>query len=131
MVPAAVGDLVLQDLARGYPEMSLQELSTIVAQWDLTPYVARGVLGGVGMSRGSEFHFLATPEFRLDRKAMRAGLAPLFDRYGFLTTRVAHGDLANQRFNHLFGFELTWADEQFQYFILTKLPFGERATCQQ
>ena len=124
-------DWVLQDLMQAYPDHLPTDLSEVVAQWALTPYHCQSRLGGVGMSKGSEFHFLPTPDFKLDRKAMRAQLAPLFERHGFLTTRVAHGDTANQRFNRLFGFEPTWADATFQYFMMTKLPFGERTTCLQ
>lgn len=122
-------DWVLADLSAAYPDMTPGELTQTVAQWSLTPYQCRGVLGGVGMVKGSEFHFLPTPDFKLDRSALRAQLAPLFERHGFLTTRVAHEDKANQRFNRLFGFEPTWADSTFQYFMMTKLPFGERTTC--
>lgn len=123
--------LVMQDLVTAYPGRSPADLAQIMAQWVLTPYRCAGLLGGVGLSKGSEFHFLPTPDFKLDRKAMHAGLAPLFARFGFLTTRVAHADKTNQRFNRLFGFEPTWADTNFQYFMMTKLPFGERTTCLQ
>ena len=121
----------MQDLIAAYPTRAPAELETIAKQWSLTPYQCNGVLGGVGLTKGSEFHFLPTSDFKLDRKAMCTALAPLFDRFGFLTTRVAHEDKANQRFNRLFGFEPTWADSTFQYFMMTKLPFGERTTCQQ
>jgi hypothetical protein len=131
MMEQAMRDWVMQDLAAGYPDMSEGELANVVSLWQLTPYAPKGVLGGIGMSRGSEFHFLQTPEFSLDRKAMRESIAPLFEKFGFLTTRLLLGDISNQRFNRLFGFQPTWSDKTFQFFMMTKLPFGERTTCQQ
>ena len=129
--PSLELDLVMQDLLAAYPDRLPSDLADIVSRWSLTPYHFAGLLGGVGLSKGSEFHFLPTKDFKLDRKAMRSQLTPLFERHGFLTTRVAHEDKANQRFNRLFGFEPTWADANFQYFMMTKLPFGERTTCPQ
>jgi hypothetical protein len=48
-----------------------------------------------------------------------------------LTTRVPIGDEANERFNRVFGFERTWSDERFHYFVMAELPFGGREKCQQ
>jgi len=121
---------VLREMQACAPGTSRDDLMALSTEWILTPYRVRGLLGGVGLTRGSEFHFLATPDFRLDRQALRQGLQPLFERFGFLTTRLLRSDTANQRFNRLFGFKPTWADATFQYFMMTELPFGERTLCQ-
>lgn len=128
----AAKSLVLQDLRDHFPEIPEDRLWRILDEWDIHPHMKGNTLVGVGLTKGTEFHFLAAEGFQLDRKLMRQGLQVLLDRYGFLTTRVAHDDTANMRFNRLFGFRPTWADSQFQYFMLTEAPFGERKKkCQQ
>ncbi|MBS0506587.1 MAG: hypothetical protein JSR53_04295 [Proteobacteria bacterium] len=92
--------------------------------WEVHEYRPGGVLAGFGMLKGTEFHCCLFAGAGFNRRAMREFLRPLFERRGFLTTRVAHGDLANQRFNKVFGFERTWSDEQFHYFLMAELPFG-------
>lgn len=85
---------------------------------------------GVAFTKGTEFHFAATGTFRFKRKLMQQQMQPLMDVYGFLTTRVQHSDIQSQRINKLFGFKPTWADEHFQYSMLTALPFKE-SSCPQ
>jgi hypothetical protein len=122
--------LVLGEWRKCCPSKTEGELMAAMAQWELHPYKDGDSLVAVGMTKGSEFHLLSTPLFKFKRTWVRNNLRPLLARCGFLTTRVAHGDTANQRFNKLFGFAPTWADTHFQYFILTELPFGERQSCQ-
>jgi hypothetical protein len=123
--------LVLAEWRRGQPDKSEAELLAVMAQWQLHPYVDEGQLVAVGLTKGVEFHLLSTPLFKFRRTWVRDNLRDLFERTGYLTTRVLLTDLANMRFNKIFGFRPTWADEQFQYFILTELPFGERHPCPQ
>lgn len=118
--------LVLDHLALAYPEADGDLLDQILAQWDVIPYTQDGELVGAAMMNGSEFHCFTKPSFELRRKAMREFLEPLFARHGMLTTRVHHNDTANQRFNAAFGFKKTWSDDQFHYYIMAELPFGER-----
>lgn len=124
--------LVLDHLAQAYPEADGDMLARILSQWEVLPYEQDGELVGAAMMSGSEFHCITLPTFRLRRKPMREFLEPLFNRHGMLTTRVHHNDVANQRFNAAFGFAKTWSDEQFHYYVMAELPFGERkATCRQ
>lgn len=118
--------LVISHLARAYPDAGQDDLAEILSQWEILPYYQDGELVGAAMVRGSEFHCMTLPTFKLRRQAMRAFLEPLFNRRGMLTTRVHHNDTANQRFNAAFGFKRTWSDDQFHYYILTELPFGKK-----
>lgn len=99
--------------------------------WEVFEHHQGGELAGFAMLKGTEFHCCLFPGFRLRRAEMRAFLRPLFERHGFLTTRVVHDDLANQRFNKAFGFERTWSDDRFHYFLMAELPFGRDRVCQQ
>lgn len=120
----------LKLLAMACPGASEEALRAMLAEWEVLDYQQDGAPAGVAIVRGTEFHCQTFPGFKLRRKAMREFLAPLLARHGHLTTRVAHGDTANQRFNKAFGFTRTWSDDRFHYFILTELPFGRGKSCQ-
>jgi hypothetical protein len=123
-------DVVIADLQGHLPSASREELESRVSGWELHPYIDSDALTAVMMVKGTEFHLVSTDGFKLNRKLARNSLEPHMQQYGFLTTRVLRDDKANQRFNRLFGFKPTWADDKFQYFILTELPFGDKS-CQQ
>ena len=94
--------------------------------WEVFEHWQEGQLVGFSMLKGTEYHCQLDTGFRLRRQYMREFLAPLLARRGFLTTRVPVGDEANERFNRAFGFERTWSDDRFHYFVMTELPFGGR-----
>lgn len=124
-------DMVMQSLRLAYPAVSEDDLQRIAAEWEILPYRQDGEMVGAACMRGSEFHCMTIPAFRLRRKPMREFLRPLFERHNVLTTRVQHADTGNQRFNYAFGFRETWRDETFIYYEMAELPFGGKATCQQ
>lgn len=106
------------------------EAARTLPGWELVEHRQNSVLAGFAVMKGTEFHCHLYPGFRLRRAEMREFLRPLFERFGFLTTRVAHGDAANQRFNKVFGFKLTWSCDQYHYFLMADLPFGKEPICQ-
>lgn len=120
--------------------MDEEQLRQMAAQalaqgWEVFEHQQGGRLAGIAILRGTEFHCQLAHGFRLRRAEMREFLRPLFNRHGCLTTRVAHTDVRNQRFNRAFGFEKTWSDEQWHYYVLTTLPFekadqGKENRCQ-
>jgi len=78
---------------------------------------------------GSEVHFEIAPEFRgrvIFKNVTRSFLAPLFDLYGFLTTRVPRGNEKDSGFVERIGFQRTWEDQEIVYYMLTALPFEEK-----
>lgn len=118
--------VVIDHLRAAFPKMSEQDVCTVASNWEVFPCFQGEVLGGVALMRGTEFHCIVLPHFKLKRKQMREFLRPLFERHGMLTTKLKHADKANERFNRAFGFKRTWSDNKFHYFMMTELPFGER-----
>ena len=98
--------------------------------WAVIEYRPAGEIAGFALVCGTEFHCQLFDGSGFNRKAMREFLREPFEKHGHLTTRVPVGDKANERFNRLFGFERTWSDEQYHYFVMAKLPFGEKTQCQ-
>ena len=107
------------------------DAARLVPGWEVFEWHQGGELVGFALMKGTEFHCCIFPQARLRRAEIREKLRPLFERHGCLTTRVAHDDLANQRFNKAFGFERTWSDDRFHYFLMAELPFGRDRVCQQ
>lgn len=122
--------LVRQAITAAVPELTPEQIEQTLQGWTVYPFIQKGELVGAACIKGSEFHCMTEPGFRLNRKEMREWLRPHFEKFGFLTTRVAHDDIANQRFNALFGFERTWSDGTFHYYLMANLPFGKEKTCQ-
>ena len=117
-----------EDLLR--PITSLAEEVRAFESWDAVPGFIDGVHVCTALIRGSEIHIAIVAEHRLRtvlRMRVREFLAPLFDRYGFLTTRVALGRSAEQRFVLRMGFEPTWSDHKFEYYLLAELPFSRKS----
>lgn len=123
-------ELVRQAIAAAVPELTSEQLEKALDGWTVYPFIQKRKLVGAACIKGSEFHCMTEPGFRLNRKEMREWLKPHFERFGFLTTRVEKTDTANQRFNALFGFERTWSDERYHFYMMTELPFGKEQTCQ-
>lgn len=124
-------EMVMGSLRLAYPDLSIEALRAVMDEWEILPYVQDGELVGAACMKGTEFHCMTLPTFKLRREEMREFATPLFERHGVLTTRIQLDDVANRRFNRLFGFVETWRDEKFRYFEMAELPFGGKATCQQ
>ncbi len=93
--------------------------------WEAVPYIYGGERAGTAWILGAEIHFELHRPRSIHRHAAREFLRPLLAREGFLTTRVSHGDAPSGRFVRKLGFEFTWSDETYDYFMLTDLPFGK------
>lgn len=122
-------EIVAAELRRDDPYLADADIDQILQGWELVPFEQGGQITGVACLKGSEFHCMTLPGFKLRRAQMREFLRPMFDRLGFLTTRVKHGDTANERFNSMFGFERTWSDDTHHFFLMADLPFGKEPTC--
>ena len=96
--------------------------------WTIYPLKVGGIEVAAACMSGSEIHFAVSPEWRgrvIAKQRMRDFLAPLFDIYGFLTTRSAP-DKVRHRFLERMGFSLTWNDGINDHYFLTELPFGKQ-----
>lgn len=97
-----------------------------LAGWETHDYIVNGEVIGTGMSKGTEIHVaLSKAHYKkgLRRDAIRTFLKPLFDRIGFLTTRVLIEHAEQARFVERIGFEKTWSDGRFNYYLLANLPY--------
>lgn len=102
--------------------MTSQVGQLIAAGW--TRVVSR--CGGcVAALSGSEIHVEFNRTGVIKREAVREFLAPLLEPWGFLTTRCFKGDSRTSRFLARLNFKHTWSDDEFDYFILTALPFSK------
>ena len=100
-----------------------------INEWDVAPAIVGGQHVGTAIVKGTEIHFALFKDWRpkaSSRGAIRAFLAPLLERRGFLTTRVAHERAEQKQFVERVGFRPTWADGQAQYYLLGRLPFERK-----
>ncbi len=94
--------------------------------WEVVPGYLDGEHAATAVVKGTEIHFAIVPQFRRKavlRRRTQEFLRPLFERRGFLTTRVPRGSDKNKRFVERVGFKPTWQDETFQYYLLGNLPW--------
>ena len=101
-------------------------LPTSFEGWELIPGYIDQKHVCTAILKGNEIHFGIKKEFRkklIQRKRTREYLQPLLERKTFLTTRIVLIDLYKQRFVERLGFRKTWADDIFNYYMMTKLPF--------
>lgn len=98
------------------------------AGWTLHPWMAGDEVACIAIMHGSEIHFVAAPKWRrrlILRERTRAFLAPLFGRFGYLTTRASPED-GHREFLERLGFEFTWNDGRLDHFMMHALPFGAK-----
>ena len=101
-------------------------LGSIDDDWTALQFPNSGSPQAIAIVAGSEIHFAVPKEHRkrvIQRDRTRKFLAPLFDRYGYLTTSVMHGNFAAEEFIKRLGFVETWADRMCTHFMMTRLPF--------
>lgn len=100
--------------------------------WEEHPFEIGGKVVLIAIVKGTEIHCGIHPDFRhrvILRQRTREFLRPLFERHGFLTTRVRIGD-DYLRFVQRMGFQHTWSNHEMHHFMLCSLPFGG-AQCRQ
>jgi len=96
--------------------------------WEMVPLIVGGEHVATTAIKGTEVHFALEPGCRPRaswRGAARAHTARLLERRGYLTTRVAHQRAQQRRFVLRLGFRPTWSDADFDYFLLSELPFSK------
>lgn len=99
--------------------------------WDVVPGYIDGQHAATAIVKGTEIHIALVPQFRTSavlRQRTQEFLRPMFERLGFLTTRVAVTATKQKRFVERVGFKPTWTDGIFQYYLLGELPFARRST---
>lgn len=112
------------------PGMSEAYIASLFSDWESHDYMVDGQVAGTAMTKGTEIHFALDPRLykkAMRRDAMRNAIKPLFDRMGFLTTRILLGHTDQARFVKRVGFEKTWSDGRFDYYLLANLPYERKA----
>lgn len=97
--------------------------------WETMDYLERGEHVATGIHKGAELHVIVDQAWRgraLSRRRVREFLQPLFERHGYVSTRVAHERVEQQAFVERIGFKKTWEDAMFRYYMLTALPFERK-----
>jgi hypothetical protein len=78
---------------------------------------------------GTEVHFEVASGHEhkvIYRHVTRNFLRPVFDEFGLLTTKTERDDEVNKRFITRLGFRHSWSDADYDYYMLTALPFGKK-----
>lgn len=121
---------IVQTIRRG-TGLPIQEIDKHLSDWEAVPITVDGSHVGTLIAKGTELHIALVPGYR-PRGAMRGViknfLKPLFERQGFLTTRILHQEAAQHAFVKRVGFKPTWRCGQFQYYLLGALPFERKDT---
>jgi hypothetical protein len=85
---------------------------------------------GFFIHRGTEVHMLALEPGAMSRKNILDHLTPVFEQYGFCTTRVPLAE-KDHKLRRILGFAPLWADHECTYWAMTKLPFTRKEpSCQ-
>lgn len=107
-----------------------REALPLLHDWEVVPCLRNGEIGALAVIKGTEIHFACAPGQRhqlIQRSRTREFLAPLFERWGFLTTRSVASDFGARDFLARLGFAHTFYDGQFNHYMLSALPFGKEA----
>lgn len=105
------------------------DVRKLLEGWEEHDYKVDGVVVGTAMVKGTEIHFALDKNHyktAMRRNPMRAAIKPLFDRLGFLTTRILVGHEKQARFVERVGFVKTTSDGKFDYFFLANLPYERK-----
>lgn len=101
-----------------------------LAGWEAVPAMYEDQHVATAILRGTEIHFAFVDGWRpqsCQRRRIKGFLAPLFDRRGFLTTRIMHSNPEQKTFVQRMGFKPTWQDGHFQYYLMGQLPFERKS----
>jgi hypothetical protein len=93
--------------------------------WVFFDYVDNGTLLACGIRKGPEIHITVAPGRRgtaINRRTLRGFLGPLLEEHGYLTTRVARTRPEQRDFVVRLGFQKTWEDPMFHYYLLGRVP---------
>lgn len=94
--------------------------------WTVHTAQRDGVAVGAWVTKGCEIHIVSFVGQRaMSRRNVREALEPLISTYGYATTRVAASE-TNHRLREALGFTHTWGDGQYNYFVLTSLPYEKQ-----
>jgi len=93
-----------------------------LSDWEIRAHVVDGVMVGIVLTLGPQFHFATTgAQWSLTRAQIRNYLGPIIAKYGFVQTKTPIEDTRQQRFNEILGFAPTGTDEFYTHYKLEQL----------
>lgn len=100
-------------------------LGDFAREWDVCFAQRNGEDVAIVVTRGCEIHFFSlTPGRAMSRKNTLEFLKPLYDAWGYVTTRVPLEETCHKLREKL-GFSYMWSDDLFSYWCMTELPFAK------
>ena len=109
--------------------LAKQDILKYLEDWELIPVEMDGQHAAIVIAKGTEIHIAFVEGYRpkaCQRRTYKGFLKPLFDRHGYITTRVPHHRLKQKKFVQRVGFKPTWKDENFEYYMLASMPFERK-----
>ena len=128
MTREALLEPIIASIRKG-TALSRYEILNYFADWEIVPFDFEGRHVCTMVAKGTEVHFALVPDWRPKgsmRGSIRSFLKPMFERHGFLTTRIAHGHTDQKMFVTRLGFKPTWKDGNVEYYLLGSLPFERK-----
>jgi hypothetical protein len=116
---------IVASIRQGLP-LAKQDVLKYLEDWAVIPVEADGQHAATVIAKGSEVHIAVAVGYKpkaCQRRAIKSFLQPVFDQFGFVTTRIPHHRLAQKRFVERVGFKPTWKDDNFEYYLLASMPF--------
>ena len=96
--------------------------------WDVQIAQRDGKDVAIVIVKGTEIHFCSLDEKRaMTRKNTLQFLRPIYDEWGFVTTRTPITE-TNDRLRSILGFKFQWHDQTYKYWTLFALPFQKAIT---
>lgn len=115
---------------RNGTELSRYQILDYFKDWDVMPFEFEGRHIWTLVNKGTEVHIALAPDWGPKasmRDAVHCFFRPVFEKHGFLTTRVRHGRLKQKKFVERVGFRPTWKDGDVEYYLLSNLPFERQS----
>lgn len=114
------------DAREALERLGLQEAS--LNGWKAEVAQRAGEDVGLVLTKGCEIHFVIFDPLAhraMSRKNTLKFLKPVFEEFGYVTTRVPIAE-TDHTLRERLGFTFAWQDERFTYWTLTELPFQRR-----
>lgn len=119
---------VISSIRKG-TSLPRQEIEKFLNDWEVIPVIADNVHAATVIAKGTELHIALVEGYKpkaCQRRTIKSFLQPLFNKHGFLTTRIPHHRLPQKKFVERVGFKPTWKDDTFEYYMLTSMPFERK-----
>jgi len=91
--------------------LTREQFDQTLEDWDFDIVEVDGVIQGVFVVKGPEFHFAKFGSEPATREQLKKYPGSLIEKYGYATTRTPKTDLRQLRFNQRLGFFQTGEDE--------------------